>query len=88
VFAELHTVKCAGSGNSIVLGAAVKKGLTVEAWVDKATAFEKARPTGLDLPRLVRRGAAEKVSIPGFARLLVDKARVHPDSLRLLRQKR
>lgn len=75
VFPEWHVVKCAGSGNSIVLAVPAKMGLTVQAWADKAAAFEKARPTGLDLPRLILRGAAAETSIPESARVLADNAK-------------
>jgi len=73
IFPDLRVVKCAGSGNSIVLAMPAKRDLTVQAWADKAAAFEKARPTGLDLPHLILRGAAEKTSIPEYARVLADK---------------
>jgi spermidine synthase len=73
VFPEVRILKCAASGNSLVLAAPVKVDLTVQAWADKATAFEKAHPTGLDLPELIRRGAAGTPAIPESARVLVDK---------------
>jgi len=75
VFPELHIVKCAFSGNSILLALPNKMDLTVQAWMDKAKAFEKRYPTGLDLPRLIDRGAAEKTHIPENARVLLDKDR-------------
>jgi spermidine synthase len=73
VFPELHVVKCAYSGNSILLALPDQTGLTVQSWTAKAEAFEKTRPTGLDLPRLIRQGAAEKTDIPASARVLFDK---------------
>jgi spermidine synthase len=73
VFPELHVVKCAGSGNSVVVATPAKASVTVQAWVDKAAAFEKVRATGLDLPQLIRAGAAETTSIPDSARVLSDK---------------
>jgi spermidine synthase len=73
VFPEIHVLKCAGSSNSLVLAIPTKTGLTAQAWADRATAFEKAHPTGLDLPRLILRGAAATVSIPGTARVRLDK---------------
>jgi spermidine synthase len=62
VFPEQHIVKCAYSGNSILLALPNKTGVTIQAWIDKARAFEKIHPTGLDLPHLIERGAAEKRS--------------------------
>jgi len=73
VFPEPRVVKCAGSGNSIVLAAPAAIDLTVRAWADKATAFERTHPTGLELPQLILRGATEKTDIPGHARVLSDK---------------
>lgn len=72
VFPELHIVKCSGARNSIVVALPVKSGLTVEKWAEKAAAFDKAHPTGLDLPDLVRRGA-RGADIPSTARVLTDK---------------
>jgi spermidine synthase len=73
VFPELHIVKCAYSGNSILLALPNQTGLTVQSWTAKAEAFEKTRPTGLELPQLIRQGAAEKTDIPASARVLLDK---------------
>ena len=73
VFPEMHVVKCASQGNSIVLALPRTIELTNGAWMDKAEAFEKTHPTGLNLPRLIERGAAEKTDIPGSARVLFDK---------------
>ena len=74
VFPGIHVVKSAASGNSILVAAHKKTGLTVQAWVDRAAAFERAHPTGLDLPELILRGASTAVDIPETARVLVDKS--------------
>ncbi len=73
VFPEWRVVKCGGSLNSVVLALPTKVGLGVQAWADKAVEFEKAHTTGLDLPQLIRRGAAETTSIPNTATVLLDK---------------
>jgi spermidine synthase len=73
VFPEVHVVKCSYSGNSILLALPHKAGLTTKEWVEKATEFEKAHPTGLNLPQLVERGAEEPTVIPENATVLVDK---------------
>ena len=87
VFPELHVLDCAGSANSLVLAMPTRVGLTVQGWVDRASAFEKAHPTGLDLPQLVQQGAAATTNIPDSARVLLDlkvsglissQGRVHP----------
>jgi len=78
VFPELHSVKCAGSGNSILLAVGSERGLTVQGWADRAAAFEKAHPTGLDLPQLILAGAIRTLSIPATARVLLDKGSVRP----------
>ncbi len=75
VFPELHVVKCASSGNSILMALPTKAGLTIKAWMEKAEAFEKTHPTGLNLPQLINRGAFEKVDVPATARLLLDKTK-------------
>ena len=75
VFPELHLVKCSFSGNSILLAFPENRGLTNAGWMEKAAAFEKTHPTGLDLPQLISRGAAETVHIPENARILFDKSR-------------
>jgi spermidine synthase len=72
VFPELHVLRCAGSANNLVLALPVRTGLTVQGWVDRATAFEKVHPTGLDLPRLIDYGASETTTIPDSARILLD----------------
>ena len=72
VFPEVHLLDCAGSSNSVVLAMPTRVGLTVQGWVDRASAFEKAHPTGLDLPQLIQRGAAATTDIPDFARVLLD----------------
>lgn len=73
VFPGLHIVKCAGSANSILLAIPTKTDFTVQAWAGRAAAFERARPTGLDLPQLILTGAAQALSIPATARVLLDK---------------
>jgi len=78
VFPELYLVKCAFSGNSILLALPKKMELTIQGWIDKARAFEKVHPTGLDLPVLIERGAAEKVILSEDARVLLDKERYKP----------
>lgn len=77
VFPEVHTVKCAGSGNTIVVALPVQAGLTVKAWTERAAAFEKVHPTALDLPQLILRGAAEHLLIPETARVLLDRGTPH-----------
>jgi spermidine synthase len=73
VFPELRLVRCAGSGNSLVMAWPVKAGVTVEDWTRAAAAFEKAHPTGLELPNLIQRGTEETTIIPDTAVVLVDK---------------
>ena len=73
VFPEIHVVKCAYSGNSILLALPARMDLNVKAWMEKAAVFEKAHSTGLDLRALIERGAAETVHIPAGARILSDK---------------
>jgi len=72
VFPELHVLKCAYSGNSILLALPATVALTVPAWVERARTFEKTHPTGLGLPGLIERGAAERVHIPDSARVRSD----------------
>jgi len=72
VFPELHLVRNPSSGNTLLIALDHRSGLTVEAWAEKAEAFENAHPTGLDLPRIIRRGAAE-IRIPARAKILRDK---------------
>jgi len=73
VFPELYVVKCAFSGNSILLASTAKKISSIQEWIEKAKAFEKVHPTGLDLPQLIERGAAEKVNLARNAKVLLDK---------------
>ena len=73
VFPELHILRCSASANSLVMAMPERVGLTVQGWEEKASAFEKAHPTGLDLPSLIERGAAATVDIPNSARILLDK---------------
>jgi spermidine synthase len=72
-FPEVHVVKCAYSGNTILLALPTKVDLTVKTWMAMAEVFEKTSPTGLDLAQLIARGAAEKLYIPETARILLDK---------------
>ena len=72
VFPEVHVVTALSSGNRLVVALPRKTDLTVAAWIDRAREFEKARPTGLDLPDLVGRGAAVRPVIPGTATVLRD----------------
>jgi spermidine synthase len=78
VFPELYIVKCAFSGNSILLALPEKTNLAIQGWIDRAKAFEKVHPTGLDLPLLIGRGAAEKVYLSVNAKVLLDKERQKP----------
>jgi spermidine synthase len=75
VYPELHVVKCSFSGNSILLALPLRIDLTMARWMDMAAAFEKMHPTGLGLAQLVSRGAAEQVSIPAGAKILLDKGK-------------
>lgn len=61
VFPEYYVVRCGAiSGNSVLLALPKKEGLTFKGWIDKAAAFEKAHPTGLDLPGMIERGAVRQ----------------------------
>jgi spermidine synthase len=61
VFPERHILSCGHfSGNSILLALPENTGLTIKAWMEKAAAFERAHPTGLDLVRLIEDGAVRK----------------------------
>jgi hypothetical protein len=73
VFPEIHLVKCGYSGNSILVALPEKPELTVRGWMEKAEAFEKKYPTGLNLPALLEAGAAQTVDISPGARILLDK---------------
>jgi hypothetical protein len=42
--------------------------------MEKAEAFDKKHPTGLNLPQLIERGAGDKMVIPANAKVLVDKS--------------
>ena len=75
VFPELHVVKCASSGNSILLAQPRKVALTLEAWKERAGAFEKAHPTGLNLPELISRGASLNADVSPDATVRLDKDR-------------
>ena len=74
VFPEQHILKCAYSGNSILLALTTKVGLTFKVWMDRAAAFERSHPTGLNLPRLIEQSAAkitnnEKIASPELSLL-------------------
>jgi hypothetical protein len=71
VFREVHVVRCLP--NVVLLALPNKMDLTNKAWADRAAAFEKKHLTGLDLPQLIDRGAAEQTDIPANAKVLRDK---------------
>ncbi len=73
VFPELHLVKCASSGNTILLALPRKAAWTLQGWEDRAEAFEKAHPTGLNLARLIAHGATLNAQAPENARIRSDK---------------
>ena len=75
VFPELHVVKCASSGNSVLVALPRRIVLTLQGWTAKAEAFEKTHPTGLDLPQLIRQGASMNPPVSDYARVRVDKDR-------------
>jgi spermidine synthase len=55
-FPERYMVKCGqGSANQIVLALPKKVGLGFRGWIMKAEEFERAHPTGLDLPSMLSR---------------------------------
>lgn len=56
VFPERYIVRCGGGSlNRIILALKTKTKLGMRGWIRKAEAFEKACPTGLDLPGMLRR---------------------------------
>ena len=74
VFAELHLLKCANRGENVILVAYPNKaGLTTQSWVDKARAFEKKHPTGLDLPQLIENSSTGALPDLSQAKVLLDK---------------
>jgi spermidine synthase len=73
VFAELRLIKCSDSGNVILVADPNKTGITAQSWADKAREFEKAHPTGLDLPRLIDRGVADALPDLSKNKVLLDK---------------
>jgi spermidine synthase len=73
VFAELHLIHCTDSGNVILAANPNKAGLTKQTWVDKARAFEKIHPTGLNLPQLLERGVASALPDLSGAKVLLDR---------------
>jgi hypothetical protein len=50
----------------------VKRDMTPDKWIDLAKAFEKAHPTGLDLPRLIDIGIETVTRISSNAKVLLD----------------
>lgn len=72
VFPELHVLKCASSGNSILLALPKKTRLTLQAWIDRAGTFEKAHSAGLNLPQLIAQGAVLNAPIPAHGRVRLD----------------
>jgi spermidine synthase len=72
VFPTWHVLNCAGAGNNILVARPSKTGVSTQAWADRAAAFEKGHPTGLDLPQLILSGADDE-TIPERARVLSDK---------------
>jgi spermidine synthase len=71
-FAEFHVLRCPASTNAILLALPVKRDLTPDKWIDLAKAFEKAHPTGLDLPRLIDIGVETITRISSNAKVLLD----------------
>jgi spermidine synthase len=72
-FSELHLVRPSNSENAILVAFPERVGLTEKEWAGKAEAFESAHPTGLDLPRMIRRSLADAVRISDRAVVLRDK---------------
>jgi spermidine synthase len=55
VFPEHYIVRCGPmSGNNILLALPVKTDLGFKGWIQKAEEFEKAHPSGMDLPKMLR----------------------------------
>lgn len=81
VFPELKRIDPPGTGNTILFAPLDRDGFTLEAWLRDAVAFEKVHPTGLDLPRLIRRYAEDKVRILRRAEVLKDKIQGMPISV-------
>ena len=56
VFPERYMVRCRpDSANRIILALPEKTGLGMRGWIKKAEEFERAHPTGLDLPKMLSR---------------------------------
>ena len=72
VFPELTLIKPAGTGNAVLFAPLGRTGLTKELWARDAAAFEEEFPLGLDLSRLIRRRAEDRVRIPERAEVLRD----------------
>jgi spermidine synthase len=79
VFAEIHVLRCAHSGNRIVVGFQEKIDLDAAKWIAGAKEFEKAHPTRLNLPSLIDRGFESETRIPDRAKILLD-ADIRDDS--------
>jgi spermidine synthase len=74
LFAEMHVLPCpAPWTNHILIAMPAKQNLTVDQWKDKATAFDKAHPTGLKLTDFIGRHIAPAVLFPASAKVLLDK---------------
>jgi spermidine synthase len=71
VFPQVFVLHVPGTGNSIVVGLR-KAGLDVADWMTRARAFERAYPTGLDLPALIQRGTARRPEPFAGSRILRD----------------
>jgi spermidine synthase len=74
VFTELNLLKCPNSGGNVILTANPQKaGLTAKSWADKARAFEKKNPTGLDLPKTIESTMADALPDLSKAQVRFDK---------------
>jgi spermidine synthase len=73
VFPELQLIKPPRSGNAILFAPLDRPGMTAKDWAREAAAFEGEYPTGLNLPRLIRRHTEDRVRIPEWAEVLRDK---------------
>jgi spermidine synthase len=73
VFPELRLIKPPRSGNAILFAPLDRAGLTTEAWIREAAAFEEEYPMDFNLPKLIRRHTQDRVRIPKRAEVLRDK---------------
>ncbi|MBP1607850.1 MAG: putative lipoprotein [Acidobacteria bacterium] len=72
VFPELHVLPCRLPwSNHILIAMPAKQMLTVKKWKEKAVAFDKAHPTGLNLIEFVERHITPQIQ--DDARVLLDK---------------